>query len=84
MSYIINFTIFSVHPSLHEREIARSYRILEKARHKAFKKDGYNSASTRHRLTKLFSERFDGAELRPWQLDVTEAILLGLDSLVIA
>jgi ATP-dependent helicase YprA (DUF1998 family) len=68
----------------HDREIARSYRVLEKARHKALKKDGYNSESTRRRLTELFLEHFDGAEPWSWQLDVTEAILLGVDSLVIA
>ena len=72
------------HSTSHDRETARSYRILEKARQKAFKKDSYNSESTRRRLTELFSERFDGAEPRAWQLDVTEAILLGVNSLVIA
>jgi len=70
--------------SSHDCETARSYRILEKARQKAFKKDGYNSESTRLRLTELFRERFDGGEPRLWQLDVAEAIILGLDSLVIA
>ena len=68
----------------HDRETARSYRVLEKARQKAFKKDSYNSQFTRHRLIELFRERFDGGEPWPWQLDVTEANILGLDSLVIA
>ena len=68
--------------SSHDRETARSYRILEKARQKAFKKDGYKSESTRLRLTELFRKRFDGGEPRLWQLDVAEAIILGLDSLV--
>ena len=69
--------------SHHDRETARSYRILEKARQKAFKKDGYNSETTRHCLTDLFHKRFDGGEPRLWQLDVSEAIILGLDSLLI-
>jgi bloom syndrome protein len=72
------------HSTSHDCETARSYRILEKARQKAFKKDGYNSESTRCCLVELFRERFDGGEPRPWQLDITEAIILGLDSLVIA
>ena len=61
-----------------------SYQILNKAQQKAFKKDGYDSASTWQWVTELFSECFDGATPWLWQLDVTEAILLGVDSLVIA
>ena len=80
----LNFMCLQSHSTSHDRETARSYRVLEKARQKAFKKNGYNSESTRGRLIELFRERFDGGEPRPWQLDVTEAIILGLDTLVIA
>jgi len=74
----------SPHFSQHDHEKDRSYRVLDKARQKAFRKDGYDSATTRRRLTELFRKRFDGAEPRSWQLEVTEAILLGVNSLVIA
>src|SRR5258708_5645836 len=70
--------------SQHDHETDCSYRILYQARQKAFKKNGYDSSSTQQQLTELFSERFDGNIPRPWQLDVTEAILLGVNSLVIA
>jgi bloom syndrome protein len=49
------------------------------------KKNNYYSNKTRCDLRALFSERFgSGAEPYQWQLDVTEAILLGLDIFVIA
>jgi len=69
------------HSSPHDRETARSYRILEKARQKAFNKDGYNSQVTHHRLTDR--KHFDGGgEPRLWQLHVPEAIILGLDRIL--
>jgi ATP-dependent helicase YprA (DUF1998 family) len=62
---------------------ARSYRNFDSARHNAAKKKGYSSSSTRAQLSTLFRARF-GSDPYEWQLDVTEAILLGLDSIVIA
>ncbi|KAF8806000.1 hypothetical protein BYT27DRAFT_6637470 [Phlegmacium glaucopus] len=44
---------------------------------------GYNSAATQANLIQLFQKHF-GGDLYNWQLDVTEAILLGLDMVVIA
>jgi ATP-dependent helicase YprA (DUF1998 family) len=67
----------------HERLHARSYRNLEKARENVSRKSGYDSSKTRQDITLLFRERF-GTDPYEWQLDVTEAILLGLDSVVIA
>jgi bloom syndrome protein len=67
----------------HECLHARSYRNLEKARENASRKSGYDSSKTRQDITLLFRERF-GTDPYEWQLDVTEAILLGLDSVVIA
>lgn len=67
----------------HDRLHARSYRNLDKAREGAARKSAYDSAKTRHDIQTLFAERF-GTNPYEWQLDVTEAILLGLDSVVIA
>ena len=67
----------------HQRLQSKSYRILERARAEAARKNGYNSQTTRTDLQRLFRERF-GKDPYDWQLDVTEAILLGLDSVVIA
>ena len=67
----------------YDRQHAQSYRNLEKAQEAAARKSGYNSSRTRAELKSLFHNRF-GHDPYEWQLDVTEAILLGLDSVVIA
>lgn len=67
----------------HDRLHNKAYRNLEKARENASRKDGYNSQQTRSDINSLFREGF-GKDPYDWQLDVTEAILLGLDSVVIA
>ena len=59
-----------------------SQNQLQEARAAAQKQKKYNSADTRQGLTALFAERFGSAPY-DWQLDVTEALLLGLDSVVI-
>ncbi|KIM73718.1 hypothetical protein PILCRDRAFT_15010 [Piloderma croceum F 1598] len=61
----------------------KSYNILTKAQEDAARKKGYDSQRTRDELKQLFCERF-GTDPFEWQLDMTEAILLGLDSVVIA
>ncbi|KAF9473221.1 P-loop containing nucleoside triphosphate hydrolase protein [Pholiota conissans] len=61
---------------------ARSYRNLQHARDAASASAGYDSHETRTRIHALFRERF-GSDAREWQVDVTEALLLGLDCLVI-
>ncbi|KAJ3483954.1 hypothetical protein NLJ89_g12020 [Agrocybe chaxingu] len=67
----------------HARDRARSYKNLNAARREAANTTNYDSATTRATLIRIFRERF-GADPRDWQLDVAEAILLGLDSVVIA
>ncbi|KAG6847807.1 hypothetical protein H0H93_005888 [Arthromyces matolae] len=70
---------FSIMPK--PDEVKRSYANLNHARQEATK-TGYNSAATRAKMQALFWERFAGKE--PYQLDVTEALLLSLDCTVIA
>ncbi|KAF8816985.1 P-loop containing nucleoside triphosphate hydrolase protein [Phlegmacium glaucopus] len=67
----------------HAKQEARTYLNLSNARQKASRTLGYDSAATRANLIQLFQERF-GGDPYDWQLDVTEAILLGLDTVVIA
>src|SRR5882762_12023098 len=67
---------------VHQRLQSKSYRILEKARAEAAQKNGYNLQTTWTELQWLFRKRF-GKDPYDWQLDVMEAILLGLDSVVI-
>src|ERR1700676_1060082 len=67
----------------HRHLRSKSYRILEKARAEAAQKNRYNSQMTRTELQQLFCKQF-GKDPYDWQLDVTEVILLGLDSVVIA
>ena len=66
-------------------EHVRSYKNLEIAIEKASGSETqpYNSPATRARIRCVFEERF-GSSAHEWQVDVTEAILLGLDSFVIA
>ena len=44
----------------------------------------HSSERTREELVAVFQKTFRGLEPYDWQLDVTEAILLGLDCVVIA
>ncbi|KAF8876505.1 P-loop containing nucleoside triphosphate hydrolase protein [Gymnopilus junonius] len=67
----------------HDQEHGHSYRNLALAREKHAIKAKYDSIETRARLCSIFRTRF-GADPHEWQLDVTEAILLGLDCIVIA
>ena len=62
----------------------RSYKLLDEARLAASNSDpGYDCQQTRSTITRLFKAR-SGKTPYDWQLDVAEAILLGLDSTVIA
>lgn len=67
----------------HSRAKALAYHNLQAACDKANQDQGYNSTSTRLELTTIFEEKF-GAAPHDWQLDVTEALLLGLDCIVLA
>ena len=82
--YILSSTMYmSPVCDPHTEQEAHAYVNLSNARQKASRRLGYNSAATRAKITRLFQERF-GGDPYDWQLDVTEAILLGLDTVVIA
>jgi bloom syndrome protein len=66
-----------------DQQHERSYRNLENSRKSAKKKTQYDSNKTRNDLARLFRERF-GNDPYDWQIDVAEAIILGLDAIVIA
>ena len=66
-----------------DRKHTNSYHNLENACKAAAKKKNYDTHKTRAALADIFRERF-GNNPYDWQLDVTEAIILGLDSIVIA
>lgn len=70
-------------PDEHEAIKARSMARLHQACETAAKNRTYNSQDTRNRLDSIFSEQ-SGFKPYGWQLDVAEAILLGLDCVVIA
>ncbi|KAK7041109.1 P-loop containing nucleoside triphosphate hydrolase protein [Favolaschia claudopus] len=67
----------------HVQRTAASQQILKDAREKARQKTGYDSASTRRELTRLFESSFKKPPYT-WQLDVSEAYLLKLDVILIA
>ncbi|KAJ7782372.1 P-loop containing nucleoside triphosphate hydrolase protein [Mycena maculata] len=67
----------------HVKRAAESQRILRAAREKARKKNGYDSEATRRDLVRLFEDSFKKPAYE-WQLDVSEAFLLGLDVVAIA
>ena len=67
----------------HVNMLALSYKNLDNGRQAAATDNTYNSPDTRKRLTGLFRARF-GGDPHDWQLDVTEAILLGLNTILIA
>jgi ATP-dependent helicase YprA (DUF1998 family) len=58
--------------------------VLQAARDAAAGSRQYSSERTREDLCTAFKKAFNGLEPYTWQLDVTEAILLGLDCVAIA
>lgn len=68
----------------HRRDAAKAAKILQKARDDAFKERGYRSAPTRARLRNEFTARNDGMIAHEWQIDMGEALHLGLDCSLIA
>ena len=56
---------------------------LHAAQQLAMNKKDYNLEQTHEKLISIFFQRF-GQVPYPWQLDVTKALLLGLDTVVIA
>ncbi|KAI0744930.1 P-loop containing nucleoside triphosphate hydrolase protein [Earliella scabrosa] len=70
--------------STHAQRIEHSARLLESARDFAAKERGYNSQEVRDEIIRTFAEAFGGRVPYGWQVDVAEALLLGLDTAVIA
>src|SRR6266550_545802 len=68
----------------HLDQIQKSTANLERARQLSAKKQNYSSSATRQKLKHELSTRTNGLEAYDWQLDVSEALLLGLDCTVIA
>ena len=64
-----------------EREREFSYKLLSEAR---AKRDGYDSQATRCALSDSVARRCPTITPYEWQLDVAEAVILGLDATVIA
>ncbi|VDC03193.1 unnamed protein product [Peniophora sp. CBMAI 1063] len=69
--------------SAHNEEYRRSMKLLEEAREKAA--PSYNSAHARRVMTEECQRR-SGGEITPfpWQLDIAECLLLGVDTELIA
>ena len=74
------------HPavSLTEENQHGAIDYLVEVQAEATKKHKYNSDETRTQLTQLFKERCGGKEPYRWQLDTAEALILGVDCVVIA
>ncbi|KAJ6573713.1 hypothetical protein B0H10DRAFT_2104358 [Mycena sp. CBHHK59/15] len=68
----------------HIRDAIKAAKILQKARDDAFKARGYQSAPTRAKIRTEFSQRNDGMVAHEWQVDMGEALALGLDCRLIA
>ncbi|KAH7917208.1 P-loop containing nucleoside triphosphate hydrolase protein [Leucogyrophana mollusca] len=68
----------------HERDADRSSKLLRNARENATKLHKYNSLATRLKIYDEFRARNDNKEPYEWQMDVAEALVLGLDCTVIA
>jgi ATP-dependent helicase YprA (DUF1998 family) len=68
----------------HRRAAVKASEILQKARVDASKSRGYQTAPTRAKLRTEFIQRNDGMIPHDWQIDMAEALLLGLDCSLIA
>ena len=72
------------HFTSYKADIEQSTRNLQRAWEEAFKTHGYQSAATRAKLRTEFSQQNPGMVAYDWQIDMLEALLLGLDCSVIA
>jgi ATP-dependent helicase YprA (DUF1998 family) len=61
-----------------------SSKTLSNARATALKDRNYNSEGTRQTMSQKLQDAFDGRIPYDWQLDAAEALVLGLDCVVIA
>ena len=67
--------------SSHERERELSFKLLSNAR---TKRAGYDSQATRRALAESVTARYPAIQPYDWQIDIAEALALGLDATVIA
>lgn len=67
-----------------EQQHAGEAKALARARVEAAQKHHYDSQMTRERLSKLVHQHCEGKRPYEWQLDAAEALLLGVDSIVVA
>lgn len=67
-----------------KRDTASFRKVLENARRAAKGQRGYDSEATRHSLAEVFKKAHPTKDPFDWQLDISEAIVLGLDSILIA
>ncbi|KAK7018291.1 P-loop containing nucleoside triphosphate hydrolase protein, partial [Favolaschia claudopus] len=68
----------------HLRDAQKFGKILEKARTDALKSRGYSAAPTRARIRNEFTARNNGMLAHEWQVNIAEALHLGLDCSLIA
>jgi hypothetical protein len=61
-----------------------TYRLLREAQAEALNSRQYDSEGTRATIIKKFTKVFEGKGPYDWQVDTCEALLLGLDCIVIA
>ena len=61
-----------------------SVELLNTARKTASETANYSSEATREAIVKKFQDVFDGNKPYDWQVDMTEALLLGLDCVAIS
>jgi hypothetical protein len=66
-------------PALHP-----SYGLLTTAQAEATQSRKYDSEVTRASISQKFTDAFDSKHAYEWQIDTCEALLLGLDAIVIA
>src|ERR1700722_8077766 len=62
----------------------RPYGLLDNARIAANERKSYDSEKMRRLINQSFRDAFDGQAPFDWQTDVCEALMLGLDCIVIA
>jgi ATP-dependent helicase YprA (DUF1998 family) len=70
--------------ALSDSQIKTSRHTLDMAIAQATKSCQYLSENTREEIRKSFKTAFNGKDPYDWQVDICEALLLGVDCIVIA
>ncbi|KAJ6600054.1 P-loop containing nucleoside triphosphate hydrolase protein, partial [Mycena sp. CBHHK59/15] len=68
----------------HHRNALKAQKILQQAHDDALKSRGYQSAPVRAKIRLEFTQRNGGMVAHDWQVDMGEALVLGLDCSLIA